>query len=346
MLKKSIGLLACLAAFSSCNRAVHMGMLPPGVGCLAVLPFEIQASTKSQQELLSEFIELDLHKLGFSQVLGSREMQYAFDQGNMVLPTHFNTESISIIGNLVGVDYVLFGYISDIPLLRDRSLNIGESQVSVNAFLLNINTSEINWTYSVNKIVEARENTTKWGEISEDIVHALLSNREVKKNGVQPCWKKPAEYEAFAKVKKKIEEKKVASIPKVSQDWLDRLRSKGFEMKYDAFVERSDRLEKLAIERLHEVFEAHTYAKGTEVLVVASHVDAGKNEAEDLKTSQGRGEAVKKYLVKLGANSNRIQVISHGSSQPRVPNLTKKSREMNRRIIIQLQPKKNDSDPR
>ena len=72
------------------------------------------------------------------------------------------------------------------------------------------------------------------------------------------------------------------------------------------------------------------------VLEVSSHVDATESPDLDLQLSQKRGDAVKDYLVNSGAQAEKIQVIANGSGAPIIPNIGKKSREMNRRIEIKL----------
>lgn len=343
MPKSLLGTCLGLAVLLGCAHKIQMGMLPSETSCLAILPFEIQASTRSQKELLSEFIELDLDRKGFTKLLGSREIKSLFEQGNMSLPNHFNTETISVLGGLVGVDHVLFGYISDIPLIRGEANRLSESQIGVDAFLLDIRSSEIKWTYSLKKIVEGRDNVEKWGEISQDMVHALISNQKIGQ-APGPCWKTPGNHPLFANVK--VEKKATREVSQDVQALLDLLRTKGVELKSSAFLAKTNKLNKSAIESLHRVFDVFEHTKPNETLVVSSHVDPGTNEAEDLKLSLARGEVVKKYLMKLGAKSNKVQVVSHGSTQPIVPNITQKSRDLNRRIQLKLQSVKNDSNPR
>ena len=52
------------------------------------------------------------------------------------------------------------------------------------------------------------------------------------------------------------------------------------------------------------------------------------------KLSEVRGETVKKFLVKYGANENQILVVAHGKRQPKVGNETKEGRFMNRRVGV------------
>ncbi len=67
---------------------------------------------------------------------------------------------------------------------------------------------------------------------------------------------------------------------------------------------------------------------------VEGHTDAIGRAAYNMKLSEQRAEAVKKYLVDRGVLPSRIKVKGFGESMPIAPNNTEKGRSLNRRTEI------------
>ncbi len=67
-------------------------------------------------------------------------------------------------------------------------------------------------------------------------------------------------------------------------------------------------------------------------LKISGHTDNQGLPAANLKLSQKRGEAVKKYLVKKGIEENRFKVEWFGQTQPIADNKTPEGRQKNRRV--------------
>ena len=70
---------------------------------------------------------------------------------------------------------------------------------------------------------------------------------------------------------------------------------------------------------------------------VSGHTDKKGKEEKNIRLSQRRTEAVKKYLVDKGIKSSRIEAIGHGSSLPIADNNTFDGQRKNRRIEFNVQ---------
>ena len=70
---------------------------------------------------------------------------------------------------------------------------------------------------------------------------------------------------------------------------------------------------------------------------IGGHTDGNGTETKNVRLSQRRAEAVKKYLVDKGINSNRIEAIGYGSSMPIADDSTFDGQRQNRRIEFQVQ---------
>jgi len=72
------------------------------------------------------------------------------------------------------------------------------------------------------------------------------------------------------------------------------------------------------------------------MLEVEGHTDDRASEEYNLKLSEKRASAVKKYLVTNGVSSDRVKVSFYGESKPIASNSTSAGRQMNRRVRIRV----------
>ena len=71
--------------------------------------------------------------------------------------------------------------------------------------------------------------------------------------------------------------------------------------------------------------------------LIKGHTDSTGLEEYNLELSQRRAEAVKKYLVSLGIDPNRINAKGMGSAESKADNSTLEGRLMNRRVEVILE---------
>jgi OmpA-OmpF porin, OOP family len=73
-----------------------------------------------------------------------------------------------------------------------------------------------------------------------------------------------------------------------------------------------------------------------EIIEIAGHTDNVGQDADNLKLSQSRAEAVKNYLVKKGIAAARLKAKGYGASQPVADNSNEEGRQKNRRTEVRL----------
>lgn len=69
---------------------------------------------------------------------------------------------------------------------------------------------------------------------------------------------------------------------------------------------------------------------------VEGHTDSTGNKTKNQTLSQERADAVKVYLVQRGIDASRLEAKGYGQDRPIADNKTKKGRELNRRVEINL----------
>lgn len=71
-------------------------------------------------------------------------------------------------------------------------------------------------------------------------------------------------------------------------------------------------------------------------LEIASHTDAEGDAAINMKLSQRRADAVRKYLVQSGVAAEQLEANGYGESQPIADNDTDEGRRANRRVEFRV----------
>ena len=69
---------------------------------------------------------------------------------------------------------------------------------------------------------------------------------------------------------------------------------------------------------------------------IEGHTDSTGKKAKNITLSQNRADAVKIYLIQGGIASDRLESVGYGPEKPIASNKTKKGRELNRRVEINL----------
>ncbi len=72
------------------------------------------------------------------------------------------------------------------------------------------------------------------------------------------------------------------------------------------------------------------------VIQLEGHTDNQGSSKANLKLSEDRVEAVKRYLVSKGISKDRIKTKAYGGSQPLSNELTQEARAMNRRVEMRI----------
>ena len=91
-------------------------------------------------------------------------------------------------------------------------------------------------------------------------------------------------------------------------------------------------------ESFSELDELVSYLKWkeNERIEIGGHTDNVGNDADNLKLSQQRAEAIRQYLIKKGIQSARVIAKGYGASQPEADNSTDEGRQRNRRTEVKI----------
>jgi OOP family OmpA-OmpF porin len=76
--------------------------------------------------------------------------------------------------------------------------------------------------------------------------------------------------------------------------------------------------------------------KEEQKIEIAGHTDNVGKDADNLKLSLQRAEAVRNYLIKKGIKADRITAKGYGATQPVADNGTDAGRQKNRRTEVVL----------
>lgn len=87
-----------------------------------------------------------------------------------------------------------------------------------------------------------------------------------------------------------------------------------------------------------ELQELVDYLKSKEEVKVeiAGHTDNVGKDADNLKLSQQRAEAIRNYVIKKGIKAERIRAKGYGATQPVADNSTDAGRQQNRRTEVRI----------
>ncbi len=108
------------------------------------------------------------------------------------------------------------------------------------------------------------------------------------------------------------------------------LRHKRVEFLYakDQLTAKSKRIIDQVVEVLHKYPSVH--------IEIAGHTDSDGTAARNLKLSQRRAEAIKRYLIKKGIDAKRLVAKGYGESRPLVKNDTPAHKQINRRVEFKV----------
>jgi outer membrane protein OmpA-like peptidoglycan-associated protein len=87
-----------------------------------------------------------------------------------------------------------------------------------------------------------------------------------------------------------------------------------------------------ALQEMAEVFDKY----GRTTIEVEGHTDSIGSTSYNKDLSVRRASAVSRYLRNLGVDSDRLDVVGRGESDPRATNETARGRQLNRRVEIHV----------
>ncbi len=109
------------------------------------------------------------------------------------------------------------------------------------------------------------------------------------------------------------------------------------EIKEQVFFETgSEKIKKQSYNLLNQVAAAIINHVGLGKVRIEGHTDDVGNDAANMKLSQRRADAVRRYLIAEGVPQTRIEAIGYGETKPIASNQTTKGRELNRRVMFTI----------
>lgn len=92
-----------------------------------------------------------------------------------------------------------------------------------------------------------------------------------------------------------------------------------------------------AYSRLDRLVDTLLRYPDTEV-VVKGHTDSTGNRDSNLRLSEDRADAVRRYMIARGVPASRVTAIGFGDAMPMASNQTAAGRQQNRRVEIEIRP--------
>ena len=128
----------------------------------------------------------------------------------------------------------------------------------------------------------------------------------------------------------KAQKEKEAELQKVQKTLNDILKHKRVEFVYakEILTPKSRKI----IDQIVEILKEHPNVN----VEIGGHTDSNGDAKRNLKLSQRRAEAVKRYLVKKGIAESRLIAKGYGENKPLVKNDTETNRQTNRRVEFKV----------
>ncbi|MFH1262869.1 MAG: OmpA family protein [Pseudomonadota bacterium] len=332
-------LIAPILLSVACAPSIHtIGEMPQESTCLAIVPFETKYDLEASDDPISPLLAERLLKRGARGVLGPHELSQLFVAAHDRLPPFVDPFWVRTIGNRVGVDTVVFGSFSKIPLTLTEKDRREKFLISIDAYGMDVKSGEIRWTFGAREMVLGTELPSKLRQHSETMASDILSGRSGAFTKIN-CWQAPtggAEIEKPVTTPQEATPKPVeVTLTKEERATLTMLmRPSGFAIDASLFEGREDRLTADGVRMLGRVKAALAAKEAPKQIRIEAHIDATKDSARDLSASKRRAEMVKRYLTDLGVGGTRLDAAGFGGARPMVPNLSRKSRELNRRTVL------------
>jgi outer membrane protein OmpA-like peptidoglycan-associated protein len=317
---------------------LKIGEMPRESACLAIVPFETRYDLEASEDPVSPLLAERLLKQGARGVLGPHELSQLFVEAHDRLPPFVDPFWVRTIGNRVGVDTVIFGSFSKLPLTLSEKDRREKLLISIDAYVMDVKSGEIRWTFGTREMVLGIELPSKLRQISETMASEIAGGR-AGSLGKANCWQAPTggtEVERPMTAPPEATPKPVdVALTKEERAVLTMLmRPSGFPIDASLFEGREDRLTADGVRVLGRVKAALMAKESPKRIRIEAHVDSTKDSARDLSLTKRRAEMVKRYLTDLGVEGARLDAAGFGGGRPMVPNLSRKSRELNRRTVL------------
>jgi outer membrane protein OmpA-like peptidoglycan-associated protein len=342
------------------RNSLIVGRLPIQAKCVAIMPFNsIGDSGEMGDEFLSEFMASDLFREGFTEIVYARDIRKILNELNIGISSLTDKEQMINLAKFIGVDAIIWGaleYQLIIEQVREGDQNV--RVLSIDAYLGNVNTGDINWYYNTKKTFSARDSMKTLAEISSEMSWGLLRDRGKKpiflvdgcnseivltkfKSYFGQQKRKPQEIVMGAQaspVEQKIEPS-AASKGVLSEDEMKIFNSltggEKITLGQLRFEGRTANISKDGMIFLKSVGSILKSLGSGYKFRFESHVDATNDTAADMTVSLEMAKSIKSFLTDYASIADSaIEIKAYGGQVPLLPNINKRSREKNKRIEL------------
>jgi outer membrane protein OmpA-like peptidoglycan-associated protein/TolB-like protein len=341
------------------------------IKCVAIMPFQNLTEYPKAGEIMSDIIATEFYITQRFGVAERTEVQRFIDTVGLVVPQEIDATFARKIGEMMNVDAVLVGAVTEFWYRNARQKFSEEEPIVGAGFkLIDVKTGEVLWSSSYTRtsydiLLTQRDPLNRIAQIvAEKATFSLheipLPSGKIELNCADG-WKTVAQKklevtqqaEGQTKTTRKTEQT-TAMTPAVQRNQpvvqqpppltdpeaiaLSKqfVRGKSIIMREIKFQGNTSVLEQgsyVYLDRIGKILQSRSDIK----IRIDAHSDPFGSEEECLALTNNWANTIRNYLItKYSIPEDRVSAKGFGSSLPLMPNVTKRGREMNRRIEITI----------
>ncbi|GEM_PF-4571261 len=316
----------------SFNVVAPLRELPPSARCVAIYPFRNLSSVPDAGVVVSQiFYDVISRRRGWNVV--NWDTVVRLREAKIVkLSTPPTNEQIAQFGRKIGAGSVLYGSVLNFNY-RFTGTGVLVPVVSFSAKLIDTATGRVIWSGLTSVIGSLNDSVVT---LAKKVVGGMVDDIERRTGkGRYECnlqkniWT-IAGKTGFFRVRKKV--KKYGKLAERIYNLIntrDRFILEGVK-----FIDRSSRLTPESYQTLDALGEVLVDNPSIR-LRIECHTDLSGNSALDRKVTEDQAKVLFQYLIsRFNISPNRLQVIGKGSDYPLLPNISRRNRQLNRRVEV------------
>lgn len=362
-MKKIVHVINLLIVFTSCGytyKSTHISNTDnwAKIKCIAVMPFQNLTEYPNAGQIMSDIISTELYITQRFGVVERTEVQRFIDAVGLTLPQEIDATFARKTGELLGVDAVLIGSVTEFWYRNARQkFSEEEPIVGANFKLIDVKTGDVIWSSSYTRtsydiLLTQRDPLNRIAQIvAEKATYSLhvipLPDGKIDLNCAKG-WKTVAQKKLeIARTEKLVEQKvqqkpaqqSTPSPPPLTDPEAIALmkqfvKGKSLVMREIKFNGNTSVLEPgsyLYLDRIGKILQSRPDIS----IRIDAHSDPFDNEDKCIALTNEWAYTIRNYIItKYQIQEHRVTAKGFGSSIPLMPNITKRGREMNRRIEI------------
>lgn len=369
MKKLKIYLILLILSVSSCGYTFRSNHLSDTnnwsrIKCIAVMPFLNLTEYPNAGKIMSDIISTEFYITQRFGVAERTEVEQFIETVGLTVPQEIDSTFARKIGELMNVDAVLIGSVTEFWYRNARQKFSEEEPIVGAGFkLIYVRTGEVLWSSSYTRtsydiLLTQRDPLNRIAQIVAE--KATFSLHEIplpsgkienncadgwktvaqKKLGVAKAIKKTGQTTAMTPVVQQnmpvVQQPPPLTDPEAIALSKQFVKGKSIIMRELKFRGNTTVLEQgsyLYLDRIGKILQSKPDIK----IRIDAHSDPFGTEEECLSLTNEWANTIKNYLItKYKFLEERIRSKGFGSSIPLMPNITKRGREMNRRIEITI----------